>query len=178
MNNEYAPGDPQTVLVTGRIIEESLCEGACIFTYLEAGTIHLKPLSATDFLADSFVTIQSQNNADITGATVNVGTKSAIIMVTIGVDTIIFKYPSLPAGSYDIVVTVDGNNAYRALTTTTSLVSGDISSTSGSNKGQILNVNGNGFTTKESPSNQIEYICSGISKYLSIITMIPTKVTF
>jgi hypothetical protein len=47
MNSEYLPGDQQTVLVTGRIIEESLCEGTCIFTYLDSGTIHLKPLSIT-----------------------------------------------------------------------------------------------------------------------------------
>jgi hypothetical protein len=70
-------------------------------------------------------------------------------------DIITFPYPSLSAGSYDIVVTVNGNNAYPILKTSTALVIGSISSTSGSNNGQILNVVGNGFSTKDNPSNQV-----------------------
>ena len=135
------------MLVTGRIIEESLCEGTCIFTYLETGTIHLKPLATTVYSANDVVTIQSESNADLSSATVKVGTTSVTLTSAIG-DTITFPYPPLSAGSYDIVVTVSGNNAYPTLSSSTALAIGDISSTSGSNKGQILSVIGNGFSTK------------------------------
>lgn len=103
-------------------------------------------------MANDVVTIQADNGADISAATVKVGTTSVTLTSAVG-DTITFPYPPLTAGSYDIVVTVNGNNVYPTLPTTTSLVIGDISSTSGSNKGQILNVIGNGFSTKENPSN-------------------------
>ena len=93
------------------------------------------------------VTIQADSSADISTATVKVGTTSVTLASAVG-DTITFPYPPLTAGSYDIVVTVNGNNAYPTFSSSTALLIGVISSTSGSNKGQILNVIGNGFSTK------------------------------
>ncbi len=105
-------------------------------------------------MAGSLVTIQAENNADLSAATVKAGTTSVTVTSAVG-DTITFPYPSLSAGSYDIVVTVNGNNAYPILKTTTALVIVSISSTSGSNIGQILNVFGNGFPDKNNPGNEI-----------------------
>ncbi len=105
-------------------------------------------------MAGSLVTIQADNGADLSAATAKVGMTSVTLASAVG-DTITFPYPSLSAGSYDIVVTVNGNNVYPILKTSTPLVIGSISSTSGSNIGQILNVVGNGFSTKDNPSNQI-----------------------
>ncbi len=105
-------------------------------------------------MAGSLVTIQADNSADLSAATVKVGTTSITLASAVG-DTITFPYPSLSAGSYDIVVTVNGNNAYPILKTSTVLVIGSISSTSGSNIGQILNVVGNGFPDKNNPDNEI-----------------------
>lgn len=38
MHEDYLPGLPQEVVVTGRVLEESVCRGNCAFTYQEAGT--------------------------------------------------------------------------------------------------------------------------------------------
>lgn len=101
----------------------------------------------TEYLANEVVTVQADGSVDISTATVKVGTTSVTLSSAVG-DTITFPYPPLAAGSYDIVVTVNGNNAYPILSSSTVLLIDVISSISGSNKGQILNVIGNGFSTK------------------------------
>ena len=43
MHSDYSVGVPYTVVVTGRILEESYCRGTCSFTYVVAGTPIITP---------------------------------------------------------------------------------------------------------------------------------------
>ena len=42
MHDSYSSGDILDVVVTGRIIEESVCEGTCTFSYQSSNTLFLK----------------------------------------------------------------------------------------------------------------------------------------
>ena len=42
MHESYSSGDILDVVVTGRIIEESVCEGICTFSYQSSNTLFLK----------------------------------------------------------------------------------------------------------------------------------------
>jgi len=96
-----------------------------------------------------------------------------------------FAYPPLAAGSYTIVVTIAGVNAYPSLSTSTLLSFNSFSSTSGSNKGQIVSLFGNGFPKITDPSIVALYICdasqvkTNIDTYrLNLLFGTPTNLTF
>ncbi len=91
-------------------------------------------------------------------------------MLTASTSTSIsFAYPALAAGSYLITVNVNGVNAFPLLPTSTDLVIGNPSTTTGSNKGQIISVTGNGFTTINNANNVVYYNCTAALLQLPII---------
>jgi hypothetical protein len=177
MDSTYLAGDIKTVLVTGRLIELSRCKGTCGFSYTTVGTINVAfSSSKTDFKAGETVTITTTNNF-LTTPVVTVGTIT-VTLLTVQVSQITFAYPSLPAGQYAITVVISGVNAFPILQSTTSLSIGAISSTSGSNLGQVVSVIGNGFGSISNPSNVIYYVCASVPLYIPIQTITPTNVTF
>jgi hypothetical protein len=177
MDDTYLAGDTKTVLVTGRLIELSRCKGTCSFSYNALYTIYVSfSSSITDFKSGATVTITTTNNFLVTPV-VTVGTVS-VTLLTVQASQITFAYPSLPAGSYPITVSVSGVNAYPILQSTTSLSIVSISSLTGSNLGQILSVIGNGFTSISDPSNVIYYNCSATPLFIPILSITPTNVTF
>lgn len=55
--DEYQVGTPLGVVVTGRIVEESVCEGNCEFTYLDSGASIIDIPVSTTYTNGQSVTI-------------------------------------------------------------------------------------------------------------------------
>ena len=56
INSDYASGTPVSVVVTGRLLEESVCDGNCNFTYDSAVTnVVTVPTSLTYFAGDTVI---------------------------------------------------------------------------------------------------------------------------
>jgi hypothetical protein len=169
-------GSALKVLVTGRLVEESRCSGTCIFTYDGTNIIRVSLAAGPVFRAGDTVTITTTNTFTST-PTVKVG-DTAVVLTVNSPTSISFAYPALSAGQYLITVNVGGVNAFPLLPTTTNLIIETPSSTSGSNKGQIISVTGNGYTTISDVNNVIYYNCSEVAIELPIISMTRTNVTF
>jgi hypothetical protein len=69
MMDEYTAGTALDVVVTGRILEESVCEGTCTFTYIEAGASVINIPASTAYRAGDLVTV---TGTGLTGATVTI----------------------------------------------------------------------------------------------------------
>lgn len=170
-------GTPLNVLVTGRLIENSRCSGTCTFTYQNTNTIYIQLSgSSSVFKSGDSVTITTNSSFSVK-PTVKVG-DTAVTLTSDSATSISFAYPALSAGQYLITVDVNGVNAFPLLPSSTELIIGAPSATSGSNKGQIITVSGNGFTTAKDLNNVIYYNCSAVAIELPIISMTRTSVSF
>lgn len=123
MMSQYSVDTDLDVVVTGRIVEESLCEGTCAFRYVDTGaSIVDVPANAT-YKEGDVVTI---TGTGLTGATVTV--KGVDCVATANDTSVTFTYPALPAGNYQIFIKVANGWTYPQIMSSTllSLVSADV----------------------------------------------------
>ena len=73
MHTDYSAGEEINIIVTGRIVEESICEGSCTFSYDSSQTIFVEVPSELEYKDGETVQIESSNNSDISNATVELG---------------------------------------------------------------------------------------------------------
>jgi hypothetical protein len=106
---------------------------------------------------------------------VKVGTTSVTVSVANSTQ-ITFTYPSLVAGTYPIVVRVGAANAYPTFVSTTELWLGSFSFSSGSNRGGLISLSGNGF---KASNTIVNYDCGVFNNsILPIDAITPNNLTF
>jgi hypothetical protein len=150
IDSTYTPGTPVDVVVTGRLLEESICKGSCGFTYSAAATDNVTVPSVLRYSNGDTVVI---TGSDLTGATVKVGT-TPVTLTASNSTSISFAYPALKYGSYEINIMTSKGLTHPAIVTTTSLSIGSgLSRSSGSLNGHRLTVSTNGF-----PSSVEQYL--------------------
>jgi hypothetical protein len=143
IHDSYSSSDDLEVVVTGRIIEESVCEGTCTFAYNSADNTVVDQLVTTTYLPGETVTITGTGL--LTGSVVVGG-----ITVTPAQQTdtqVDFEYPALARGTYEIFITVDGANTHPQLLTSTPRSINSLEVTSGSTQGIRNKIIGVGFPT-------------------------------
>lgn len=79
--DEYQINTPLAVVVTGRIVEESVCEGNCDFTYVDTGASIIDIPASTTYTNGQNVTITGTN---LENAIVSVGGKTATVLANTG----------------------------------------------------------------------------------------------
>jgi hypothetical protein len=176
MDETYASGTGLTVVVTGRIIEESLCKGSCSFTFQESMSSAVTVPSVLSYIAGDLVTITGSN---LVGATVSIGGVSCFLNSSTA-SSIQFEYPALVAGAYEIFINIPTKGfTTPQIMSTTQLALGDISGSSGSTKGQILSIAGNGMSAVLNDLNvHVWLICAGTTTELEKLSAQPNKLTF
>ena len=152
MDDTYNEGEAQEVVVTGRLLEESICEGSCSFTFDSSQTTEVILPSETEYTRGDTVTI---TGSGLTGATVEIDGSDCGATATD--DTITFTYPELKAGDYEVIIEVGGARAYPPMTTSTPIEIWGMSKTSGSKNGHQISVPGNGFS--EDSLVSVWFIC-------------------
>ena len=70
MLSDYSAGDNLEVVVTGRILEESICEGTCEFTFDDSVTNNVTVPSELSYKYNNEVEIVGEG---LSGATVEIG---------------------------------------------------------------------------------------------------------
>jgi hypothetical protein len=93
MLDDYTTGQALNVVVTGRIIEESICSGSCSFTYVDTGATIIVVPDVTKFRFGDIVSI---GGSGLSGATVSVG--GIVCDANVSNSLITFNYPALTAG--------------------------------------------------------------------------------
>jgi hypothetical protein len=117
MMDEYTAGTALDVVVTGRILEESVCEGACTFTYVNTGASVINLPTTTTFRAGDLVTV---TGTGLTGATVTIN-NVACVVVNVSDTSLNFTYPALVAGEYEVFINVANGWTYPQFLSTTVL---------------------------------------------------------
>ena len=117
MMDEYTAGTALDVVVTGRILEESICEGTCTFTYIEAGASVINIPASTAYRAGDLVTV---TGTGLTGATVTIN-NVACVVVNVSDTSLKFTYPALVAGQYEVFINVANGWTYPQFMSTTVL---------------------------------------------------------
>ena len=146
MLDDYNAGDVLEVAVTGRILEQSICEGTCEFTFVASVTNNVTVPSDVSFQYTNDVEIEGEG---LSGATVSVGDIDCPLIDSN--DTYLkFKYPELEAGDYEIIINTPTGHTYPEIMSETPLqVWNTITASSGSEMGHVMTVKGNGFPDKE-----------------------------
>jgi hypothetical protein len=96
-------------------------------------------------------------------------------------DVIYFKYPSLPAGSYEVkILTATGFTNPPLITTTSVWITPTLSSNTGSLLGHIITVTSNGFPASKETNSvaEIKMNCNGATSILDLISLTPNIITF
>ncbi len=131
------------MVVTSRVIEESICKGNCLFAFDPVKTNNITLPANTTYDAKALVSIIGSN---LTGATVTINDLS-IILNTSSSTALSFEYPALPAGDYEIkILTSTGYTSPILISTTTLSFAWGISRSSGPTTGHIVTMGGNGMT--------------------------------
>jgi hypothetical protein len=91
MDSSYTPGVAVVVTVTGRAVEESVCDGNCNFVFDDSVSNNVTVLSATTFSSGDLITIYG---FDLTGASVFVG-GIYVPSTSSTPNNITFAYPAL-----------------------------------------------------------------------------------
>lgn len=169
MLDSYTSGTPQGVVVTGRILEESVCEGNCTFTYVDAGASIITVPNVTAFRANDLVTV---TGTGLTGATVTINNVACTILnVT---DTQLnFTYPALVAGSYEVFINVANGWTYPQFMSSTALSIDSAPISDASFEGMEFKVNGNGLPAVSKISAW--FVCSSTFP-LKVLSATPTAV--
>ena len=176
IDSTYTPGIPVTVVVTGRLLEESLCKGSCGFTYSAAATDNVTVPSVLRYSNGDTVVI---TGSDLTGATVKVGTTSVVVLTASNSTSLSFVYPALKYGSYEInIMTSKGLTHPAILTTTTLSIGTGLSRSSGSLNGHRLTVATNGFPSSVDQYLSVTSICGPTVTKLQVVAVVPNRVTF
>ena len=175
MDSSYTPGTPVNVVVTGRLLEESICKGSCGFTYDPAVTNNVTVPTTLNYDNGQTVTITGSN---LSGATVKVGT-TAVNLTAANSTSISFVYPALKYGSYEVAIMSSTGLTHPAIITTTNLwITSGISRSSGSLNGHQLTVSGNGFPSTVDQLLSVTEICGLTVTKLQVIAVVPNQVTF
>lgn len=176
MDPSYNSSTPVNVTVTGRAIEESLCNGTCVFTYDASVSNNVTVLSSTIFSVGDVITV---NGFNLSGALAYVGGVVATTTASTA-NNITFVYPALLQGDYYIQIMTSNGYAYPPLPTTTNtwLING-ISRSSGAYTGHIVTVAGNGLTNTLNDGNIFTMICpTGGSFIVKRISAAPSVHSF
>lgn len=156
MDNTYTSGTPVDVVVTGRAVEQSSCDGNCGFTFDGSVTNNVTLLLSTTFSVGETITI---TGSDLTGGEVYVG-DTKVTIVTSTSTSITFNYPPLTVGNYDIKIKTGSSFAYPPIPSSVSLwIANGISRSSGSFAGHIISVAGSGMTTTINDGNVFQMVC-------------------
>ena len=175
IDSTYTPGTPVNVVVTGRLLEESICKGSCGFTYNTAVTNNVTVPSTLNYFNGQTVTITGNN---LSGATVKVGTTP--VTLTASNSTLLsFVYPALKYGSYEVAIMTSSGLTHPAIITTTDLsINTGISRSSGSLNGHRLTVGANGLPSTIDQLLSVTEICGLTVTKLQVIAVVPNQVTF
>lgn len=175
IDSTYTPGSAVNVVVTGRLLEESICKGNCGFTYNAAVTNNVTVPSTLEYFNGQSVTITGSN---LSGATVKVGTTS-VTLTSANSTSISFAYPALKYGSYEVLILTSSGYTHPAIITSTSLsINTGISRSSGSLNGHRLTVATNGMPSSIDQYLSVTAICGLVVTKLQIIAVVPNQVTF
>ena len=113
MLDDYSAGDALEVVVTGRILEESICEGTCEFSFDDSVTNNVTVPSTLSYKYQHDVEITGEG---LSGATVEVGDIDCALIDSN--DTYLkFKYPELEAGDYEIIINTATGHTYPEIMT-------------------------------------------------------------
>ena len=174
MHQEYSAGDAVNIIVTGRIVEESICEGTCTFSYDSSETTFVQVPSELQYLDGEMVQIESTNNSDISNATVQVG--GIICQIENNNNTFLeFAYPALPAGAYEVEIRVSDAKTYPSIITRTPLDLYSLSRRNGSVEGHRVTFNGQGYPNTDERI-QIKWECEDI--FLPVHSLSPIGIVF
>lgn len=115
---------------------------------------------------------------DLTNAVVTVGAVT-VTLTSSNPTSLSFNYPAIFAGSYEIKIMTPTGYTHPAIVTKTLLGFGTgVSRTSGSLNGHRLSLTANGLPTAVDQYLAVNLICLNYSQKLSIIEVIPNKITF
>ena len=148
MHSEYNAGEDVDVVVTGRIVEESICEGTCKFQYKSSETVYVEVPETLEYLAGANVTIQRANNSDISNAEVEVG--GVVCQINSNNNTHLeFVYPAIPSGRHEVEITVGDAKTYPSIITTTPLYLYFMNKRNGSEEGHRILFYAQGLPNEE-----------------------------
>ena len=140
----------QPVVVVGRAMIDSTCEGACTFTYSSTTPTVQLPSSLNYVGGTSYVLQGTLFNNNGVAPKVKVGNTFATIVSSTST-SVTFIYPNLVAGTYPLNVYVDGvGYASPTLNSTTALSVTGLSNSTGSTVGNVIYLMGNGLTPSDS----------------------------
>ena len=169
MMNDYRAGTPLGVVVTGRILEESVCEGNCTFAYVETGASIINLPASTVYRANDLVTV---TGTGLSGATVTIN-NIACTVVNVSDTSLNFNYPALVAGSYEIFINVVNGWTYPQFMSSTLLSIDSAPIGDASFEGMEFKVVGNGLPATSGISAW--FVCSSTFP-LKILSSTPTAV--
>jgi hypothetical protein len=156
----YQSATPLTVVVVGRIVEESVCRGSCSFSYDESATSNVTVPGTLIYNAGDLVSIAG---GSLAGVSVEVGGKSVALLTGATSTRISFNYPALPAGEYEVKINTGNGLTHPTIMTTTKLSLGNSLSSRGSLAGNLLPISANGLPETADDSNLNVYmVCAGI----------------
>lgn len=92
-------GNAYDVVVTGRLLEESVCTGTCTFTYETLTTNQIALPASSVANNGATVTITGQAGSDLTGATVKIKDIECVVTSS-SASSLVFTFPNIPAGAY------------------------------------------------------------------------------
>lgn len=169
MMDDYTVGQSLDVVVTGRILEESLCEGTCTFSYTDQGSNITVP-SVINYKAGEIVSVVGQG---LSGATVTINDIECNVTSTNDTN-IDFVYPPVPAGSYEIFIKVASGWTYPQFISTTKLSFESVNANGGSYAGMEFVVTGNGYPSLSNVAAW--FVCSSTTP-LTLLSGTPTKIS-
>ena len=169
MMNDYRAGTPLGVVVTGRILEESVCEGNCTFAYVETGASIINLPASTVYRANDLVTV---TGTGLSGATVTIN-NIACTVVNVSDTSLNFNYPALVAGSYEIFINVVNGWTYPQFMSSTLLSIDSAPIADASFEGMEFKVVGNGLPAASKISAW--FVCSSTFP-LKVLSSTPTAV--
>lgn len=155
--------------MTGRILEESVCEGTCTFTFVDAGASVITVPTTTAYRAGDQVIV---TGSGLTGATVTVN-KIACVVNAVNDTVLNFTYPALAAGQYEVFINTASGWTYPQFMSSTALSIDSASVSDGSLYGMDFKVLANGLPAKE--KILAWFVCSSTFA-LKVLTSTPTSV--
>lgn len=108
MDAIYNSGDQLDIVVTGRIVEESTCDGTCKFAYDDSVTNNVTVPATLTYKNTNPVTISGEG---LTGATVSVGGINCPLSSSTDSE-LTFNYPAVEAGDHEVVINTPTGHTY------------------------------------------------------------------
>ena len=175
MNSAYTTA-AQNVVVVGRAMIDSTCEGSCTFTYNNDTPPTVQTPNSLNFVGgSSYVLSGTQFTRNGVAPKVKVGDVYATV-VSSTATSVTFIYPSLVAGTYPLNVYVDGvGYASPTINSTTNLNVTGLSNATGSLIGNIIYINGNGLIPSTNSGFNLTITRSSIKYPYTIVSDTPSQ---